>query len=69
MTTDFVLVADAEIERMADLAAKHAREKTLMAGRHENERRELARLHQLELQAATSPRPAVAVAAPEDGAT
>jgi hypothetical protein len=66
-TTDFVLVADAEIERMADLAAKHARERTLMAGRHENERRELARMHQQELQAASSPRPP-ATPAPEDAA-
>lgn len=62
-TTDFVLVAEAEIERIADLSAKHARERTLMAGRHENERRELARMHQQELQAASSPRPP---APPED---
>jgi len=65
-TTDFVLVAESEIERMADLAAKHARERTLMAGRHENERRELAKLHQLEMVAASQPQSAPAVVPPGD---
>lgn len=57
------VIPESEIERAADLAAKHARERALLEGKHENERRELQRRHQEEAQAIMKP-PAEATPAP-----
>ena len=49
-------VTDEEIGRVAELAAVHARERAYLDGRHENERRALARKQGAELAALAAPR-------------
>jgi hypothetical protein len=59
-----------QIEAIAELDAKHARERAQLAGRHANERVELAERHQRELrelqeriEPAAAPRPALVIPA------
>ncbi len=60
------LVSDDEIERAAELAAKHARERAQLAGQQENERRKLQQQQQHELQALNAaPAPAAVPVAVE----
>ncbi len=48
-------IAEMEIERAADLAAKHARERTVLGGKQENERRELQRRQLEEIRQLENP--------------